>query len=373
MKKVIILSLSLISYITTSVAQTSNSELTLITETLVNYIHGTSYNEYNQINSAFYPEANLYLDGKEGKMNVVPISTYAGYFKDGEQGAFTGRMGRILSIDYFGNIAQAKVEILIPARNKRYIDMFILKIVEGHWKIISKTANSEKSDNRGDKVLFVTSNAEHYGSTDINTGNSFKEIVIAYDEFTKAGYIVDVISPNGGAVPLAYINTSNELEKRYIYNNDFMYAMGHTYSPSEVKAEDYKAIYFVGGGSAVFGVPDNLAIQELAISIYEDHKGVVSAVCHGSAGIVNLKTKDGKYIYHNKNVSGYPDDYENKEKEYYKQFPLHIQESIEDRGGSFKYSERNTPYVEVDGRLITGQNHLSAKGVALAIIDFLNR
>jgi len=32
------------------------------------------------------------------------------------------------------------VEILIAARNMRFIDMFILKKLEGDWKIISKAA-----------------------------------------------------------------------------------------------------------------------------------------------------------------------------------------------------------------------------------------
>jgi len=99
---------------------------------------------------------------------------------------------------------------------------------------------------------------------------------------------------------------------------------------------------------------------------------VVSAVCHGTAGIVNLRDAKGEYLYSEKNVNGYPDEYERKNTVYYKSYPLNIQKTIEERGGVFKYSEKNKPYVQVDGRLITGQNHLSAGLVAEKIIEALS-
>lgn len=368
MKKIKILTISILLFTITSNAQT---KLEQIKECVNNYINGTSYVNIDQINKAFYPEANLYLDSKEGKMNVVPIKTYIGYFKGGKAGKFTGRIGKILNIDYFGNIAFAKAEILFPKSNARYVDMFILKIVNDEWKIISKTANSEKSGKKGEKILFVVSNAHFYGNSDIGTGNSFSEIVNAYDVFKKANYTIDFVSPNGGAVSLGYINTSNDLQKEYLYNSDFLYALKHTKNPKEITAKNYKAIYYTGGGSAMFGVPNNNEIQQIAMQIYEENNGVISSVCHGTAGIVNLKTKDGEYLVKGKKVSGYPDDFEKEGAAYYKQFPFKIQRTIEKRKGNFKYGERNKAHIEVDGRLITGQNHLSSKVVAEQIIKVL--
>ena len=55
--------------------------------------------------------------------------------------------------------------------------------------------------------------------------NSYSEIVNAYDTFKKAGYTVDFVSPKGGSIPLAYINTTDSLQKTYLYNADFMYAL----------------------------------------------------------------------------------------------------------------------------------------------------
>ncbi|MGK0364554.1 MAG: putative intracellular protease/amidase [Saprospiraceae bacterium] len=341
--------------------------------TIHDYIEGTSYNKMSQIKKAFYEEADLFLDNKDKSLWVVPISEYTSWYEKKEVGKFNGRIGRIISIDNFGNIATAKAEILIPEIELRFIDMFILKKIKGDWKIISKTANSEKSNRKGDKILFVTSNASFYKDTEIPTGNSFSEIVNAFNVFEAAGYQVDFVSPEGGAIPLAYINTSKILEKQYLYDNDFMYAMKNTLTPNQINPQSYKAVYYVGGGSAMFGVPENEEIQKISMSIYEDNEGVVSSVCHGTAGIVNLKTEDGKYLVVGRKVSGYPDSFEREGAEYFESFPFLIQKTIEERGGDFKFSPRNNSHVEVEGRLVTGQNHLSSAAVAAEIIKLIQK
>lgn len=354
-----------------SVSSIAQDKQEAIAATLMNYINGTSYNYLDQIGQAFYPEAELFLDGKENSLRVLPIEEYMGFFEDNTAGEFNGRIGRILSIEHFGNIAMAKAEILIPVRKMRYVDMFILKQIKGEWKIISKTANSEQSNKMGEQVLFVLSSADHYGDSDIATGASFSEIVIVYDILQAAGYTVHFVSPEGGAVPLSHIDTSDELQKKYIYNSDLMFALKNSLSPDEVEGKNYKAIYYVGGGNAMYGVPENEAIQDIAMTIYEDNGGIVSSVCHGTAGIVNLKKKDGTYLVAGEKVSGYPEQYENHDREYFKQFPFLIQKTIEDHGGIFEVGERLDPHIVGEGRLITGQSNLSCVAVANRIIERL--
>jgi len=351
-------------------AQTEEAK---IKETINNYIEGTSYNKMEKIKSAFYEEADLFLDNREKTLWVVPIAEYVSWYEKKEAGKFNGRVGTIIAIDRYENIATAKAEILIPESDLRFVDLFLLKKIKGDWKIISKTAASEPSNKKGNRILFITSNTDFYGSSDIATGNSYSEIVNAYEEFDKAGYTIDFVSPEGGAIPLNYINTSEKRHKEYLYDIDFMSKLKNTLKPSEVLTEKYKAVYYVGGGSAMYGVPESEAIQKISMEIYEEHNGIISSVCHGTAGIVNLKTKDGVYLVKGKRVNGYPDAFERKDAEYFKQFPFLITKTIEERGGKFKYSDRNSPHVEVEGRLITGQNHLSAKPVALEIIQRLEK
>lgn len=350
-------------------AQTEVSE---IESTLLNYIKGTSYNRSKLIEKAFHTNANLYLEKNNKTLWTVPAKEYASWYKNKKEGEFTGRVGNILSIDNFEGIATAKAEIIIPENGLRYIDLFLLKKIENEWKIISKTASNEESNQKGDKILFIVSNVSFHGESDIPTGNSFSEIVNAYDTFKKAGFTVDFVSPKGGSIPLAYINTSDSLQKKLLYNKDFMYALKNTKKPKEIIANNYKAVHYIGGGSAMYDVPKNKEIQKISMTIFEEYSGVISSVCHGTAGIVNLKTKDGKYLVQGKTISGYPEAYEKEDAAYFKQFPFLIQKTIEERGGTFKYSPRNSVHVEAHGNVITGQNYLSSKDVALKIIENIN-
>lgn len=365
-----------IGFLVFSISLAAQSEKSQIETTLLHYINGTSYNQPERIEKAFYADANLYLENKEKKLWIVPSKKYQSWYENKAHGKFNGRLGNIIAIDQFQTIATAKVEILFPEDNLRYLDLFLLKKIDGEWKIISKTASKDESgfssEITGDNILFILSNAAFYGTSDLPTGNSFSEIVNAYDTFKKAGYAVDFVSPKGGSVPLSYINTSDALAKKYVYDSDLMYALKNTKNPEEIVAKNYKAVHYVGGGGAMFGVPENEAIQKIAMTIFEEHNGIISSVCHGTAGIVNLKTKDGTYLYQGKIVNGYPDSFENKEADYFKHFPFLIQQTIEERGGIFKFSsKRNVSHVEVQGNLITGQNYLSSKAVALKIIENL--
>ncbi|EDP71170.1 intracellular protease/amidase, putative [Flavobacteriales bacterium ALC-1] len=349
----------------------AQSECANVEKALQKYMEGSSYNKPEMLESAFAENATLYLTKRDGSFNRYSPKEYVGFFKNAEKGKFNGRDAKVLEIEVTKDIATAKVEIAGPERKWVYIDLFLLKKFENEWKIISKTATRIDGPNEK-SVLLIVSNAHYYGDTKLNTGNSFSEIVNAYDVFKNAGYTIDFLSPEGGAVPLAYINTSDEMSKKYLYDTDFMNALKNTKSPSEINVSKYKAVQYIGGGGAMFGVPENEAIQNIVMEIYEEHNGVISSVCHGSAGIVNLKTKDGKYLVDGKDVSGYPDDFENKDKPYFKTFPFLIKETIEKRGGTFHFSESGKPHVEVDGRLVTGQNFLSSKLVSLKVIELIS-
>ncbi|WP_206099673.1 nuclear transport factor 2 family protein [Rheinheimera riviphila] len=346
-------------------------QVAAIEQVLHNYIEGTSYNNRPQITKAFHPAADLLLDKEGQAFNKVPVTDYLNMFKLTEHGKFNGRIGEILQIDVSGNLATAKVEILIPSRQTRFIDVFLLKQVDNQWQIITKAATKNTSIQNGVRVLFILSSAHFHGNSTLPAGVSFPEIVHAYQTFKKAGYTVEFVSPEGGAVPLSYINTSDPLHKMYLYDSDLMFALKHTKKAVQLQAKDYRAVHYVGGSNAMYGVADNAEISRLVMEIYEQHQGIISAVCHGTAGIVHLKTKDGKYLVDGKRISGLPEDYEIKTADYFKEFPFLIKQTILDRNGTFHFGKKDEPYLEVDGRIITGQNYQSSALVAEAIIKQL--
>jgi len=354
-------------------ASTNQASVTAIQQVIRDYIEGTSYNRRQQIAKAFNPAADLLLEKEGQAFTKVSVAEYLSWYKSENQGKFNGRIGEILQIDVNGDLATAMAEIIIPNQQRRYIDTFLLKKIDQQWQIISKAAVKQASIQNGARILFILSSAHFHGNSKLPAGASFSEIVNAYHRFKQAGYTVDFISPEGGAVPLAYIDTSDALHKAHLYDSEFMFALKHTKKASELQAKDYRAVHYIGGSNAMYGVADNAEISRLVMEIYEQHNGIISSVCHGTAGIVHLKTKDGKYLVDGKRITGYPEDFEKPNAEYFKQFPFLIKQTVIKHNGDFQFSKPNGAYIEVDGRVVTGQNFLSSALVADEIIKQLQK
>ena len=117
-----------------SFAQSSKSEIELITTTLMDYIEGTANGEPERLRKAFHSDFNLYTIEKDS-LRIRSGEKYISNVKKGEK---TNRIGRIISIDYEKDAAIAKAEIVIP--NWRiFTDYILLLKFEGSWKIVHKS------------------------------------------------------------------------------------------------------------------------------------------------------------------------------------------------------------------------------------------
>ncbi len=140
MKKALFTAITVLS-ITIIHSQSSTEEQ--IRAALNNYIEGSSYNKVDQLKEAFADNATLYLTNREGEFKKYTPLEYTGFFKNGTPGEFNGRVGNILEINIEKDIATARAQIVVAERKSRYIDLFLLKNIEGiGWKIVSKTATA---------------------------------------------------------------------------------------------------------------------------------------------------------------------------------------------------------------------------------------
>ncbi len=253
-----------------------------------------------------------------------------------------------------------------------FISLIIISCKNKNNKKDTSNVSTTKVEKKK-RVLFVTSNAHFYGDSNIESTNHFPEIVYAYDEFVKEGFAIDFISPNGGDIAVGYIYSSDSIIKKYLFDGEFMDKLENTKAPREINYKDYIAVYYSGGGSAMFTVPESNEIQNISINIYEKNKGIISAICHGTAGIANLKKSDSTYLVSDKKITGFPDLFEDKKAKYYKEFPFSIQERIAKNGGDFKYSKNGWDnYYLKDDRIVTGQDPSSSSVVARTVIQIIN-
>lgn len=224
------------------------------------------------------------------------------------------------------------------------------------------------------RVLAVTTSVAEYETAGYRTGLWLSELTHFFDEVTEAGHEVDVVSVAGGQVPLdpesltAPMLALGGTKARY-RDRAFMDRLNDTRSLAEVEASDYDAIYLTGGHGTMFDFTSDERLAELVAEFARAGK-VVSAVCHGPCGLLSVEV-DGRPLLEGRDVTGYSmveEKLANREDE----VPFSLQDRLAERGAN--YSKGLIPMTEkvvVDGRLVTGQNPMSAKGVAKAVIELL--
>lgn len=245
----------------------------------------------------------------------------------------------------------------------------LLVLVLSAWLGSSPIAHAAAAGKPG-RILFILAGSKVHGTSTLPASVSFGEVVHAWDTFQAAGYAVDFVSPDGGAVPILDAYVGEEVESR-LEDERIMAGLRNTAAPAQVDPGLYHAVYYVGGSNAMYGVPGHPVLQDIALHVYEHNGGVISAVCHGTAGIVNLKLASGQYLVSGKRISGYPEEHEEQDAAYFRQFPFLIRETVESRGGTFHVVNSAEPHIEVDGRVVTGQNYASARPVAEAVVEVL--
>ncbi len=236
---------------------------------------------------------------------------------------------------------------------------------------VNSYSQSKKNTEMKGKVLFVVTSHDEKGNTGEKTGYYLSEVSHPWEVLVKAGYEVDFVSPKGGNAPVDGFDLKDPVNKEFWENKEYHHKITNTMKPSDVDVAQYKAVFYAGGHGAMWDLPDNTEIAQIAQNIYEN-KGVVAAVCHGPAGLVNIKLSNGKYLIDGKKVNGFTDEEEAAVK-LTEVVPFLLEDKLKERGAKFEKSGMWEVHVAVDQRVITGQNPQSAKAVGEAIVKELNK
>lgn len=221
------------------------------------------------------------------------------------------------------------------------------------------------------KILFVVTSHDKKGNTGEATGYYLSEVSHPWEVLHNAGYEIDFVSPQGGKPPVDGFNLEDPTNKKFWEDLSYRHKIEHSMKPSEVKSELYVAIFYAGGHGAMWDLADNTALATIAANIYE-HKGIVGAVCHGPAGLIDIQLSNGKYLVDGKKINGFSNEEENAVG-LTKVVPFLLEDKLKERGALFEKSGLWQKHVTVDQRVVTGQNPQSAEGVGKAILAELEK
>jgi len=219
-------------------------------------------------------------------------------------------------------------------------------------------------------VLFVVSSNAVKGASGIPTGYNLAEVTHPLEKLQAAGIAVEFASPKGGDAPLDGLEDMQDpVIARYWADADFRHAISHTRHLDDVDPARYSAVFFAGGHGTMWDFPDNAAAQN-AIRHIDAAGGIVSAVCHGPAALVNARRADGSLLVAGKRLAAFTNG-EEEEVQSTHIVPFLLATTLNERGAHHQNAANWADNVIVDGRLITGQNPQSAASLGLALRDAL--
>ncbi|MEQ8925062.1 MAG: type 1 glutamine amidotransferase domain-containing protein [Fulvivirga sp.] len=229
---------------------------------------------------------------------------------------------------------------------------------------------SEDSVVHRGKILAVVTSTDMMGTSEKETGFEFTELSRAYYVFIANGFDVDVASPKGGKAPVV-MDDMGKYDYAFLNDDLAQSKIKNTIPMSRVNANEYEAIYFVGGKGAMFDFPQNTHIQSVVRNLYESGK-IVGAVCHGPAALTNVQLSSGDLLIKNKQVSGFTNAEEllliSDAREI---FPFLLQDKLSQNGARFSEGPKYLENVAIDGKIVTGQNPWSTWLVAESMIKQL--
>jgi putative intracellular protease/amidase len=223
------------------------------------------------------------------------------------------------------------------------------------------------------KILIVLTSHDQLGDTGKKTGFWLEEFAAPYYVLKDAGAAITLASPKGGQPPLDpksdLPENQTELTKRFRTDTAAQAELANTKKIADVSADDFDAVFYPGGHGPMWDLPDNTTSIALIEAFVKAEKPV-GAVCHAPVALVNVRGKGGEYLIKGKRVTGFS----NAEEEAVGLsvvVPFLLENRLKERGGIYSKSANWAPYVQVDGKLVTGQNPASSGPAAEDLLKLL--
>jgi putative intracellular protease/amidase len=217
------------------------------------------------------------------------------------------------------------------------------------------------------RILIILTSHSTLGSTGEPTGFWLEELITPYYIFADAGAQIDIVSIAGGQAPIdprslkpAGENPSSV--ERYLRDVSLQAALITTRPIDSVGSTMYDIVFLPGGHGTMWDLPENAALGRVIVETLV-RGAVVSAVCHGPAGLVTATLPDGRPIVAGRRLTAFTDS-EERAAALTHIVPFPLETRLRGLGARFESGADFKPFAVADGNLVTGQNPASSERVA---------
>ncbi len=161
------------------------------------------------------------------------------------------------------------------------------------------------------KTIFILTGHSDLGKTEKKTGYFLSEVTHPYYQLKEFGLAVEFATINGGPAPMdpESADMNDELNRKFVNSPSEFNKIQNTFSLKELKREEFDSVFFPGGHGTVFDLPFSDELGNFVANTYEGG-GVVGAVCHGPAGLLNVKLSSGQWLVQGKKVNSFTNEEE---------------------------------------------------------------
>jgi len=223
------------------------------------------------------------------------------------------------------------------------------------------------------KILMVLTSHDQLGDTGKKTGFWLEEFAAPYYALKDAGAGITVVSPAGGQPPLDpksdEPDAQTDATRRFKADADAQRVLASTGKLSEVKADDFDAVFYPGGHGPLWDLAedrDSIALIEAMVAADKP----VAAVCHAPGVLRKVKAADGSPLVKGKKVTGFTNTEEDAVG-LTQVVPFLVEDMLKKNGGEYSKGADWQSYVVTDGKLVTGQNPASSEAGAEALLKLL--
>lgn len=218
----------------------------------------------------------------------------------------------------------------------------------------------------------VLTSHDQLGNTGRKTGFWLEEFAAPYFVFKDAGAQLTLASPQGGKPP---VDPKSDLPEnqtpamaRFKKDEGAQKALANTGKLSEMKADDFDTIFYVGGHGPLWDLAESTVSIALIESFYQAGKPV-ALVCQ-SPGVLHRVTANGQPLVKGKRVTGFTNQ-EEEAVQLTQVVPFLVENELKRLGAIFEKVPNWQPFCIVDGNLITGQNPAPSTTTAQALVKRL--
>lgn len=222
------------------------------------------------------------------------------------------------------------------------------------------------------KILMVLTSHDKLGETEFKTGFWLEEFAAPYYVFHDQGAEITLASPAGGQPPLdpksdeADFHTADT--ERFRKDTATQKLLANTVKLSEVKADDFDAVFYPGGHGPLWDLAEDTHSIAL-IEAFEQAEKVIGLVCHAPAALRHVKGSDGQSIVNGKKVTCFSNSEEDAV-QLTEIVPFLVEDMLIENKGIYVKGDDWGSFIVQDKNLFTGQNPASSAAVAEAMMQY---